>query len=341
MTVNTAAGISTGTQPVSLTINSGALTLAGNNTYSGPTTINAGSLKLGAGGTTGSIVATPTTTITDNGTLIFNRSDNVAFDGIISGGGNVTQAGPGILTLTNPANTFSGSITVTGGTLQVVSGVPLGTTSTPVVLTAGKLDLNGNSISVGSLAGGAAGVIDDVAGNGTDILTMGSLGSTTTFAGVIKNTTGSIRLTQIGGGKLTLSGANTFSGPVDIQAGTIQLAGAGTLGSSAPVTVEAGAVIDLNGVSASIGSLNGAGTVDNVSSAGASVLTTGSLNAIASFSGVIQNTSGTVGLSEDRHREVDPLRHHQHLCRRHQRSPAADCMPPMCHGLRALGTGAT
>ena len=45
--------------------------LTGANTYTGGTTISAGTLQIGNGGTTGSIAGN----VTDNGTLVFNRSE--------------------------------------------------------------------------------------------------------------------------------------------------------------------------------------------------------------------------------------------------------------------------
>ena len=50
----------------------GLLTLAGNNAYSGSTTITAGALSIGNGGT-GESLASPG--ISDSGTLVFNHSD--------------------------------------------------------------------------------------------------------------------------------------------------------------------------------------------------------------------------------------------------------------------------
>ena len=61
----------------------GTLTLTGDNTYTGGTTISAGMLQLGNGGTTGSVAGN----IVDNAALIFNRSDALTYGGVISGTG--------------------------------------------------------------------------------------------------------------------------------------------------------------------------------------------------------------------------------------------------------------
>jgi autotransporter-associated beta strand protein len=83
---------------------SGLLTLAADNTYGGTITINSGTtLQLGNGGTTGSI----TGNVTDNGLLIFNRLNNVTYNGVISGFGSVYQNGSGT-TILDGANTFFG-----------------------------------------------------------------------------------------------------------------------------------------------------------------------------------------------------------------------------------------
>ncbi len=93
------------------------LILSGANTYAGKTTIDGGTLQLGNGGTTGSIVSTAVT-LDHNGRLIFNRSDTVAFGAPIDGVGDVQQNGTGT-TVLNTINTYFGATTVSGGTLAV------------------------------------------------------------------------------------------------------------------------------------------------------------------------------------------------------------------------------
>jgi autotransporter-associated beta strand protein len=94
---------------------SGTLTLTGTNTYPAGTTINQGTLQVGAGGTNGSV---GTGTINDNGTLVFNRSDSLTFGGVITGGGSLIQQGTGTTTLT-ATNTYLGSTTISNGTLII------------------------------------------------------------------------------------------------------------------------------------------------------------------------------------------------------------------------------
>ncbi|WP_196217485.1 autotransporter-associated beta strand repeat-containing protein, partial [Burkholderia pseudomallei] len=172
----------------------GKLVLTGANTYTGGTTISAGALQLGNGGTSGSIVGN----VVDNGTLIFNRSDNAGtVSGVISGTGGIQQIGTGTTTLTG-ANTYSGTTAVSSGILQV-----------------------GNGGTTGSLGTGAT----TLSSPGTLAFNF-SAPTTYTYGGVISGT-GS--LLQNGAGTTTLTGANTYSGGTTISAGTLALGSGGSI----------------------------------------------------------------------------------------------------------------
>ncbi len=105
-------------------LGTGTLVLTGGNLYTGTTTIAAGALQLGSGGTTGSL--STSSAIVDNGTFVIDRnsavSQGVDFSGsAITGSGGLTQAGTGTTTL-SAANSYTGTTTVSAGTLQLSNG---------------------------------------------------------------------------------------------------------------------------------------------------------------------------------------------------------------------------
>lgn len=99
----------------------GTLVLTGANHYTGETIVNEGILQLGDGGTSGSIDGDVmlARTAYDYGTLAFNRSDAVSFEGVISGEGEVLQQGEGTTTFLGN-NTFSGGLNVEKGRHRLV-----------------------------------------------------------------------------------------------------------------------------------------------------------------------------------------------------------------------------
>jgi autotransporter-associated beta strand protein len=103
------------------------------------TTISAGTLQVGNGGTTGTLGSGA---VTDNAALSFKRSDNVSVGNAISGSGTLDQVGTGIVTLTN-ANTYSGATTVNSGTLATGATNALGSTSSVTVNSGATLLLSG------------------------------------------------------------------------------------------------------------------------------------------------------------------------------------------------------
>jgi autotransporter-associated beta strand protein len=96
---------------------SGTLTLAATNTYTGGTIISAGTLRIGTG-TSGAVAGN----IANSASLVFGRSDDITFAGIISGNGAVSQIGPGVLTLL-AANPYTGATMVASGRLNVTGAI--------------------------------------------------------------------------------------------------------------------------------------------------------------------------------------------------------------------------
>lgn len=293
---------------------SGSLTLTNANTYSGGTTVSAGTLLLGNGGTTGAIVGD----ITNNASVIFNRSDNLTFAGDISGAGSVTKSGNGALVLKG-ANTFSGGTTISAGSLQIGDGGTTGSisgnisNSTHLIfnrsdsstfsgavsgtgnitkLGSGNLIVSGTNtysgsttVSAGSLQIGDGGTTGSVPGNITNNASLVfNRSDNPTFSGVISGT-GSV--TQSGSGNLTFSGANTYSGSTTIGSGQLVIAESNVdaLANSA-VTVSSGAQLtipDTVGDTYTLGSLAGAGNVDF----GSGDLRVGDDNSSTAFSGAL------------------------------------------------------
>jgi outer membrane autotransporter protein len=88
--------------------------------------------------------------VANNGTLAFNRSDTVLFDGVISGLGGVNQDGSGTTILGGP-NTYSGSTNVNAGILQAGGENTLSANSAFKVAPQGTLDLDGHSQTIAGL----------------------------------------------------------------------------------------------------------------------------------------------------------------------------------------------
>ena len=128
----------------------------------------------------------------------------------------------------------------------------------------------GGTTPTGAVVIQAAGVTPGSAtfNNSTVNYTVSNASGTTGLAGAGT-------LTKSGTATLTLSGVNTYTGATSITGGTLKLSGAGTLGVGSSVSVNSGALLDLNGTNQSIKFVagTGVGTVANNFGSGISTLT--------------------------------------------------------------------
>ncbi len=180
----------------------GTLILTANHTYSGGTIISGGILQLGNGGTTGMIAGD----VFNEGTLAFNRSDDIVFAGNISGSGDIAYMGPGTVTLTG-TNTYSGGTAITGGTVQAGSDSAFGAAGTRLTLINGTLQATASFTIARPITLSAPGGTFDTNGNQL------------TLQGVIS---GSGALTKTGAGTLILDGVNTYRGGTTVSGGILQ-----------------------------------------------------------------------------------------------------------------------
>jgi autotransporter-associated beta strand protein len=212
-------------------------------------------------------------TLAGDATVMQDGSGQLALNGIISGGYNLTVQASGGAIAFGAANTYSGATTLTAGTLKLAHSLAL---QNSALNTSGGTTLAFDS-SVGSHAFTVAGLsgsgnisLQDNSANPVT-LTVGANNSSTTYSG---NLSGTGSLTKSGTGKLTLGGANTYTGTTTVNAGTLALNGSLNTGSGSYSDSTSGTLL-VNGTLTSggdvtiTGTLGGAGTINaNVSDYG-------------------------------------------------------------------------
>jgi fibronectin-binding autotransporter adhesin len=184
----------------------GTLKAALFNFNSGSTTVNIGQglvLEATGGNSTANVLSGSGTI---NSTATFRYS------------GAAASATPATLTSARAFNNLEVAGTGALRLLSLAAG-PLQS----VRVASGSLDLAGSSLAVSALSGSAGGTITS-SSNAAMTLTAGDATSTQ-FNGVITNSSGTLQLTKVGAGTLTLGGANTFNGLTTISEGTLKLTG--------------------------------------------------------------------------------------------------------------------
>ncbi|WP_312284314.1 autotransporter-associated beta strand repeat-containing protein [Yokenella regensburgei] len=238
-------------------IGSGTLVLTGNNTQTGGSTITSGTVQLGNGGTSGWISGD----ITNNGTLAFNRSDNVTWSNLISGTGSLSKLGTNTLTLTG-TQAYTGGTTINAGILQLGDGTTDGSIIGNVNMAGGALAFNASNGSItdqNALISGAGGVTK--LGLGTTVLKGSNTytGATTVSAGTLYidgNQSAATGATSVANGA-TLSGTGTIGGDVTIANGATLMPGSES-GTGGTLTINGNlALNDLSILNYQFGKVNG------------------------------------------------------------------------------------
>ena len=291
----------------------GTLTLTGSNTFTGLTTVSAGTLSIGNGGTAGSM----TGNIANNSALVFNRSNASTYAGAISGSGSVTKLGAGTLTLSG-SSSYTGGTVVSAGTLSITNSNALGQSGTVVL---GNAATGSSAVTLRSTVDLARDITVSTSGSGvariegdTNFITYsGGLllnrpttlgGAATDRYGVSGRISGPVGTLTIDAPRVTFdqtaANANTFTGSVAINPGRIlQLNTVNALSGSHAVAANGTLYLVVGtGSTATIGTLSGTGLVSpNPSVAGLQTLSVGSDNGSGTFGGSLANGGGTLAWS--------------------------------------------
>jgi autotransporter-associated beta strand protein len=323
-TVTYNGGSTANTYTGDTTVNSGTLVLAktgGTTAIAGNLAVNGGTVQLNAGN---QIADTASVALAGSGTLNLNgqsetlgqltsassattvalgagaltlsgpNNSSSNYAGAITGaaGSSVTVNGSGKVYLTGNNSGFSGSTSVTNGTLNVSGSNNVLGSGAVSVSNAGNFQLQGgitlgNAVTINGTGTSGNGAIQNFAGTNTlsgsltvagssriesdaGTLTLGGnvgLGSSSLNVGGNANTnisgviSGSGGISKDGAGTLTLSASNTYTGATAVNAGTLVLGANNVLANTTAVSIAAGATFDVNGKTDTIGSLSGAGTL--------------------------------------------------------------------------------
>jgi fibronectin-binding autotransporter adhesin len=228
--------------------------------------------------------------------------------------GNITSGGSYAVNVTGSglASGNVASIQVTGGNVNLVVSPYVGKN---LVWTGGNPNTMWDIATDANWLNGASHSVF----NNSDLVVFNAVGSTNptvTLSGTLApgsvtvdttannytfsgsgNIAGTTGLAKKGTGALIVSIVNTYLGGTTVSNGTLQLGVNNALPGTSDVAISNTATLDLNAFSDTIGALTGNGTVDTVAG-GTPVLTVGNNDDSGIFSGVIQNTSGTLGLTK-------------------------------------------
>jgi filamentous hemagglutinin family protein len=178
--------------------------------------------------------------LANSGALTFNVASGGAgtLSGVISGAGGVTLLGGGMLTLTG-ANTYTGTTTVSAGTLQIGNG------GTSGALGKGNISVNSATLSF------------DLSGVSTQGATTSSGGSLTLTDATVSVVSGNVTLGGYHSGAsnaVALSGTNTLSA---VSGSSLLVEGTGKNSNAVAISIASGGTIHSSGAVTLLGNLTG------------------------------------------------------------------------------------
>ena len=290
LAIDTAAGSNTATGDLTIEVpmvNGGSITKTGLGSVvltNGPgsaaftqtppttTTINAGTYRVGNGGTAG-MLGSSTVTVAAGADLIFNRSDDVTVANTITGSGNVTKLGSNTLTLT-ANDSYSGATHINGGVLVLQNDAP--TTSTSGFDGTGSLVIQPNGTSFTS-------AFSTAGWNFGNTLTGLTLGKANNTAGItVPNAISIAGPINLIGGNLAINAALTAS-----DSNTISLSSSGNVTDGVSGALSASKLL-LSGGNVTLDSSNNA--IGTLAATGVSGLTF--VNGAALTLGTVGATTG-------------------------------------------------
>ncbi|HEV2970669.1 MAG TPA: autotransporter-associated beta strand repeat-containing protein [Pirellulales bacterium] len=272
------------------------LVLEGNYTFSSSPASATNVLNI-AGGVTG-VTGITVLTLTGSNTGANTISGVIGNGTAPSVGLSKTGAGTWVLA---GNNTFTGAVSIAAGTLRVGNVGALNSTTPNAVLftgpSTGILDLNGNSVTISGLIGGALGSGTVTTNGGPATLTINvPAAATPSYASVLADGSGvgnKLSLTVSGAGSQTLTGNNTYSGTTNVT-GTLRVGNTNALQNSTLNYTVANSVQFLGGIgSFTLGGLSGGAGPINLSLLDTSAtpapiaLSVGNNNANTSYAGTL------------------------------------------------------